>query len=70
MLTEPKATVAGVTLEASFARFTMSIATFNEEMTPSCFLGCCDSVAMVEMRGGCEETVVNAGCEEEPEPEP
>jgi len=47
--TEPKAAVAGVTLEASFAIFTMSIATFNEEITPSRFLGCWDSVAIVEM---------------------
>jgi len=63
----PKAALAGVMSEASFARFTMSMATFNEERTPSRFLGCWDLVDIVAMRGGREEAVQRVGCEEEAE---
>jgi len=38
-LTEPKATFAGVTLEISFARSKVWMATFNEERVPLRFLG-------------------------------
>ena len=68
MLTVPKVALAGVTSETSFARFTMSMATFNEERAPSRFLGCWDLVVIVATRGGREEAVWRAGCEEEPEP--
>jgi len=68
MVTVPKAALAGVMSETSFARFTMSMATFNEERAPSRFLGCWDSVVIAETRGGGEEAVRRVGCEEEPEP--
>jgi len=35
ILTEPKTALAGVILETSFARFMVSMATFNEESVPS-----------------------------------
>ena len=40
MLTEPKAALAGVMLETSFARFRVSIAAFNEERELSRRFGC------------------------------
>ena len=48
-LTEPKTALAGVMLEASFARFKASMAVFNTETTPSCSLGRWDSVFIVEV---------------------
>jgi len=63
MPTVPKAAVAGVTVEASFATFTTLIATFNEERAPSRCLGGWDSVVIVG--GSCEEAVRRVGCEEE-----
>ena len=45
-MTEPKTTLAGVMLEASFARFKASMATFNEERVPPRPFGCWDSVSM------------------------
>ena len=39
MLTVPKTALAGVTLETSFARFKVSMATSNEERTLSRRLG-------------------------------
>ena len=47
---EPNAAFAGVTLEVSFARLRVSMATFSEEMIPSCPSGRWDSVAMVELK--------------------
>jgi len=46
ILTEPKAALAGVTLETSFARFTASMATFNEERIPSRSFGRLDLVSI------------------------
>jgi hypothetical protein len=40
MLTEPKTALAGVMLNASFARFIASMAEFKEERTPSRDFGC------------------------------
>jgi len=57
MLTVPKAALAGVTSETSFARFTMSMAIFNEERALSRFLGCWDLVVIVATRGGREGAV-------------
>jgi len=44
---EAKAILAGVMLEASFARFTASMAAFSREMVPSRLLGRCNVAAMV-----------------------
>jgi len=44
---EAKAILAGVTLEASFAKFTASMAAFNREIVPSRLFGRCDVAAMV-----------------------
>ena len=51
-LTEPKAALAGVMLNTSFAIFIASIAAFNKEIAVSGRFGRCDFVAMVETRGG------------------
>ena len=50
-LTEPKTALAGVTLETSFARFMASIATFNDERTPSRRSCRWESGSMVEGQG-------------------
>ena len=49
---EVKAALAGVMLEASFARFTASMATFNREMVPSRLLGRYNVAAMVVRKSG------------------
>jgi len=54
-LAEPKMALAGVTAETSFARFKASMAAFSKERVPSRPFGRWDLVAMVEVRGGCEE---------------
>ena len=53
-LTVPKAALAGVMPNTSFAIFMVSIATFNKERVASERFGRCDVVAMVEIRGGGE----------------
>jgi len=50
--TVPKAALAGVMLNTSFAIFMASMAAFNEERVASGRFGRCDFVAMVETRGG------------------
>ena len=56
MLTDPKAALAGVILEISFARFMASIAIFSEEMVPSRPLDRWGLAAIVETQvGGCEK---------------
>ena len=68
MLTEPKTALAGVMLETSFARFSVSMATFSEERAPSRPLCRWNLATMAQTQGSCEKTVLRAGCEEEPEP--
>ena len=63
-LTVPKTALAGVTLDASFARFKASMATFNAEMVPSHSLGRWDPAFMVETRGSGERTVQRGGRDE------
>ena len=62
MLTEPKTALAGVMLEASFARFRASIDTFNMERASSRRFCCLEFAFMVGTRGSCEITVWRAGC--------
>jgi len=67
--TEPKIALAGVTPEASFARFKASMAAFNAEIVPSRPFGRrWDSTSMVETRGSRERTVQRGGREEGLEP--
>lgn len=56
-LTEPKAALAGVMPNESFARLTPSIAAFKEERVVSRRFGRWGLVAMVKTRGSCEKTV-------------
>ena len=63
MLTEPKAALAGVIHETSFARFIASMATFNEERVPSRPSSRWDLADMETQCGG-DKTVLRAGCEE------
>ena len=51
-LVEPNAAFAGMALEVSFTRLSVSMAAFSEERVPSCLSGRGDSVAMVETKGG------------------
>ena len=67
-LTVPKAALAGVMLEISFARFRASMATFSEETTPSRPFGRRNLAAMVEAQGDWDKAVRRTGCEEEAEP--
>jgi len=60
MATEPKI--------ASFARFRPSMATSNEERTPSHPFDRWDLSSVVEPQSNCKRTVLRAGCEEESEP--
>ena len=64
-LTEPKTAFAGVILEISFARFMVSIATFNEESVPPRPFCCWGLVFMIQTeRAGektCEVEVVTKG---------
>ena len=62
--TEPKTAFAGVMLETSFARFTASMARFNEERVLSRLFGRLGLVAIVETQRRGEETSLRAGCEE------
>ena len=59
-LTEPKAALAGVILNTSFAIFIASIAAFNEEIAVSGRFGRREFVAMVETRGGRKRRGVQA----------
>ena len=63
----PKAALAGVMLEISFARFRVSMATFSEERALSRPFGRWDLASMVRMQGSCEKAVQRTGSEEEPE---
>ena len=54
-LTEPNTALAGVILAASFARFVISMATFNKERGPSRRLCRREFASMVDSRGGCEK---------------
>ena len=65
---EQNAAFAGMTLEVSFTRLSVSMAAFSEERVPSCLSGRWDLVAMVETKGGCGEVVRGAGHEEESGP--
>ena len=67
-LTEPKAALAGVMLDISFARFKASMATFNGEIVPSRSFGRWDLASMVRIRGSYEKTARCEGCEENPKP--
>jgi len=57
-LTDPKTALAGVILETSFARFMVSMATFNAEMAPSRSFGRWDSASMVGARKRCDVKAV------------
>ena len=63
ILAEPKTALAGVILEASFARFKASMRTFNAEMVPSRSLGCWGLGFMVETGGRWERTMRGGGSE-------
>jgi len=52
-LTEPKTALASVTPETSFARFTASVAAFNNEMVTSRRFRRWDFIRMVETGGSC-----------------
>jgi hypothetical protein len=67
MLAEPKAALAGVIPDISFARARAWMATFNAERMLSLPSRCWDFEAIVETRGGWEETVRQVGCEEKAE---
>jgi len=60
ILTEPKTALAGVILETSFARFMVSMATFNEEMAPSRPFGCWGLASIVEIQRSGQNTVLCA----------
>ena len=62
ILAEPKTALAGVMLEASFARFKASMRTFNAEMVPSRSLGR-GLGFMVETGGRWKRTVGGGGSE-------
>ena len=57
---EPKATWAGGTPQASLARFKVRMTASRVERTPSRPFGCLDAEAIVETRGGCEKSGVQA----------
>ena len=59
-----KATVAGVMLESSFARFKVWMAASNKT-TPWQPLDRWDSASMVDTRGSCERTVRREGHEDD-----
>ena len=61
-VTEPRAALAGVMLNASFAMFMVSMATFKEERTVSRRFGRWGLGSMVKSRGDCETTVRREGC--------
>jgi hypothetical protein len=61
-LAEVNATLAGITLVASFARFKASMARSNEERAPSLLCGRWDLLAMVEIQDSWEKAVQRAGC--------
>ena len=67
-LTEPKAVLAGVTLEVFPAAPKASTAVFNAEMAPSLSFGRWDLASMVGIRDSWERAVRVEGCEEGPEP--
>ena len=67
VLAEPKAALAGMIPDMSFARFRAWMATFNAERTPSLPSCCWDFEAIVDTRGGWEEMVRQVGCEEKAE---
>lgn len=66
--TQPKAALACVILEASFARSTASIASFNEKRVPFRPFGRRGSVAMVEMQGRRKKMAWHTGYKDKPEP--
>ena len=68
MAVEPNAALAGVMVDASFARLRASMATFSEERVSSCPFGRWDLVAMVEAQGRDEKAVRRAGREQGLEP--
>ena len=61
-VTEPRAALAGVMLNASFAMFMVSMATFKEERTVSRRFGRWGLGSMVKSRGDCGTTVRREGC--------
>jgi len=70
MLTEPKAALAGVMIETSFARFKVSMATFNEERTLFRRCGCGALGFMGSKSTWRKRTSQPAGCEGEGEGDP
>ena len=63
-LVELNAALAGVMVEASFAKSAASIATFSEERTLSCPFDRWDSPLIIEVRGDWEKAARRYGCEE------
>ena len=63
-LTEPKTAFAGVILEISFARFMVSMATFNEERVPPRPFGCWGLVSMIQTERASEKTMRGEGCDQ------
>jgi len=62
-LTEPKTALAGVMLDTSFARFTASMATFNDERASS------RRFSMVESRGNCKKQCCRQAAGNGPDPD-
>ena len=64
-LVELNAALAGVMVEASFAKSAASIATFSEERTLSCPFDRWDSplIDIIEVRGDWEKAARRYGCE-------
>ena len=64
-LTEPKTALAGAIVEASLARFKVSMALFNADIVSSRSLGCWDPTSMVGTRCSRERTMRRAGGDRE-----
>ena len=67
-MTVSKTALTGGMGVAAFAKFRVSMVTFNKERAPSRPFGCWDLAAMVEMQDSWEKAVWRVSCEEEPEP--
>lgn len=59
--TEPKAALAGVMVDLSFARFRVSMGTFSFEKVSPCSFGRWDVEAIIDARGGYKKTAGDAG---------
>lgn len=67
MLAEPKIALAGVMLETSFARFTVSMAAFSKERASSRRFVRWDFASMAEVQDNCENDA-GTDCAEMPGP--